>query len=524
MPPCHGEKVTWRGLLLSVIGLLGLLASPANATPANLVNTDRGPVRGVATDDVRSFQGIPFAAPPVGSLRWRPPQPPARWRTPLDASKPRDFCAQLPGFGPGESVNEDCLYLNVTTPKRSHRPLPVMVWFHGGGFTSGAATQYDPVKLVTQGDVVVVTVAYRLGPLGFLATPGLTAETPGIQSGNYGLQDQQAALRWVQRNAAAFGGNPGNVTIFGESAGAASVCDHLVSPTAAGLFQKAIGESFSCAATTTTKQEGEASGTAFSTQLGCSDAACLRAKPVADLLKAWPGGFPVIGGREFPLQPPDAIRQGKYNKVPLLWGSNLDEYRLFVGLAFDAVGNPVTPAMYEQITRATFGAAADQVLAKYPVGAYSTPSVALATWQTDANSGLGTCDHVASYNLLKARSPLYAYQFVDRTAPAIFDWPNFDEGAAHAFELTYLWPNLFGPPLNPQQQALSTTMVSYWTTFAHTGNPNSRTVPTWPRFRSNSDVQSLGLSTVSPSNPAIPSNCSFWSTITSAAQVRALPQ
>jgi para-nitrobenzyl esterase len=322
----------------------------------------------------------------------------------------------------------------------------------------------------------------------------------------------------VQRNAAAFGGNPRNVTIFGESAGAASVCDHLVSPTAAGLFHKAIGESFSCAAKTTTKEAAEAAGTAFSAQLGCSDAACLRTKPVADMLRAWPGGFPVIGGREFPLQPPDAIRQGKYHKVPLLWGSNLDEYRLFIGLSYDGVGNPVTPAMYEQITRDTFGPAADQVLAKYPVGNYSTPSVALATWQTDASSGLGTCDHIASYHLLKGQSSLYAYQFADRTAPVIVDWPNFEEGAAHGFELTYLWPGLFGAPLNPQQQALAKTMVSYWTTFAHAGNPNSRTTPHWPKFRSNPDVQSLGLDRVGPSNPAIPSNCAFWSTITPPAR------
>ncbi|MFC0114984.1 carboxylesterase family protein [Kibdelosporangium aridum] len=166
----------WRGLVLTTIGLLGLLASPAAAGPATLVFTDRGPVQGAVSGEVRSFQGIPFAAPPVGALRWRPPQPAAWWRDPLDATKPREMCAQLPGLWPEELVNEDCLYLNVTTPKRKHRSLPVMVWFHGGGFLNGAATHYDPVKLVTQGDVIVVTVAYRLGPLGYLATPGLTAE------------------------------------------------------------------------------------------------------------------------------------------------------------------------------------------------------------------------------------------------------------------------------------------------------------------------------------------------------------
>ncbi|CAM3989367.1 carboxylesterase/lipase family protein [Kibdelosporangium persicum] len=502
----------WRGLVLCTIGLLGLMASPANAAPATTVLTDRGPVRGAVTGDVRSFQGIPFAAPPTGDLRWRPPQPAARWREPLDATKPRGICAQLPSFGPGELQNEDCLYLNVTTPKRTHRPLPVMVWFHGGAFTSGAASMYDPVKLVTQGDVIVVTVAYRLGPLGFLATPDLTAEA-GNQSGNYGLQDQLAGLRWVRRNAAAFGGNPGNVTIFGESAGAASVCDMIVSPLARGLFHKAIGQSFSCDANTSTPEAAYAAGAELSGKVGCTDLACLRATPVKELLEAWPGGFPVVGGRELPLQPPDAIRQDKYNHVPLVWGSNLDEMRLFVGLQYDGAGNPVTAQQYEQITRETFGPAADEVLARYPVGDYASPSVALATWQTDAPGPLSTCSHLNSYKLFTVKPfpvPVYAYQFTDRTAPPIVDWPGFDEGAAHAFELNYIWNPLFGPPLSERQEALSKAMVGYWTSFAHTGNPNDRGLPEWKSYKSDDDVQDLGLGTLRPTNPAVGSNCAFW--------------
>jgi para-nitrobenzyl esterase len=509
--------VNWKGTLLAITGLLGTLASPAAAESANLVYTDRGPVRGVVQQDARSFQGIPFAAPPVGDLRWRPPQPASRWREPLDASKPRSQCAQLAGIGTVDSFDEDCLYVNVTTPQKSRKPLPVMVWFHGGGYTSGAAAMYNPLKLVTRGDVIVMTVGYRLGPLGFLATPELTGETPGIQSGNYGLQDQQAALRWVQRNAAAFGGNPHNVTIFGESAGASSVCMHLVSPTAKGLFHRAIGQSFSCAANVTTKQEGEAAGSAFSSTVGCSDAKCLRTKPVKDLLAAWPGGFPVAGGREFPLQPPDALRQDKYHHVPVLWGSNLDEVRLFVGFQYDGVGKPVTPSQYEQITRATFGPNADKVLAKYPLANYPSPSIALATWQTDGGfGGLSTCTHITSYQLFAAKSrptPVYAYQFVDRTAPPLIDWPNFDEGAAHAFELTYLWHNLIPTPLNPNQEVLSQQMITYWTTFAHHGNPNKPAVPPWPRFHTPNDVQALSLTPPAPTNPTIPSNCSFWSTL-----------
>nr|WP_063779427.1 carboxylesterase family protein [Kibdelosporangium sp. MJ126-NF4]CEL23635.1 Carboxylesterase, type B [Kibdelosporangium sp. MJ126-NF4]CTQ93172.1 Carboxylesterase, type B [Kibdelosporangium sp. MJ126-NF4] len=505
--------MNWRGLVLTTIGLLGLVAGPANAAPATTVRTDRGPVTGAVTGDVRSFQGIPFAAPPVGELRWQPPRPAAPWREPLDATEPKAICAQLPGLSPDASEAEDCLYLNITTPKRAHRPLPVMVWFHGGAFTSGAASQYDPVKLVTQGDVIVVTVAYRLGPLGYLATPGLTAEA-GNQSGNYGFQDQIAGLRWVQRNAAAFGGNPGNVTIFGESAGAASVCDMIVSPLTRGLFHRAIGQSFSCDIDTLTPEAAHATGNQFAAALGCADVACLRTKPVKQLLTAWPGGSPVVGGRELPLQPPDAIKQDKFHHVPLLWGSNLDEARLFVGLFYLGIGKPITVELYEQITRETYGAAADQVLAKYPVGNYPTPSIALATWWTDASPQfLSTCSHLNSYKLFTAKPfpvPVYSYQFTDRTAPVIVDWPGFDEGAAHAFELNYVWRQFFGKPMTARQEALSGTMVRYWTTFAHTGDPNTRGLPEWRRYSSDSDVQELGLTAVAPKNPAIESNCAFW--------------
>ncbi|TCO65396.1 carboxylesterase/lipase family protein [Actinocrispum wychmicini] len=515
--------MTWKTSVLTAIGLMGLMASPANAEPANLVYTDHGPVRGVVSqnEDVRSFQGIPFAAPPVGQLRWRPPQPAARWHDPLDASRPRSQCAQLAGLGTSESVDEDCLYLNVTTPAKQRKPLPVMVWVHGGGFTSGNGSMYDATKLVTQGDVIVVTVNYRLGPLGFLATPGLSAETPGVQSGDYGLEDQQAALRWVQRNAAAFGGDARNVTVFGESAGAAGVCMQLTSPTAAGLFQRAIGQSFSCTTRFPTKQEGEALGTQVATQLGCADVACLRAKPVKDLLTASPAAAPVIGGREFPLEPADALRQDRFSHVPVLWGSNLDEMRLFVGLRHDLIGKPVTAAEYEAYVRATYGPDAGRVLALYPVTKFESPSIALAAVQTDGGDpsvggGLSTCPALRSYGLFTAppRSiPLFTYQFVDRTAPAIASTPTFPGGAQHAAELNFLWGHLFGPPLTPQQEALSSTMVRYWTTFAHTGNPNGPGTPPWHHFRSTRNVQALGLDTVAPSDPAGPSNCAFWATV-----------
>jgi para-nitrobenzyl esterase len=502
--------------------LVAGLAAPAAAErqARDTVQTDHGAVRGVVAEDYRLFQGIPYAKPPVGELRWQPPQPVQRWRGTLDATAPRSQCAQLAVLGVPETHSEDCLYLNVTTPSRTRGKKPVMVWFHGGFFTSGSGAIYDGRRLAVTGDVVVVTVNFRLGPLGYLALPGLSAEHPGIQSGNYGIEDQQAALRWVRRNAAAFGGDPGNVTIFGESSGSASVCLHLTSPDSAGLFDRAIGESGSCATPQATKEAAESAGTNLAAQFGCTDphtaAACMRSKPAGDLLHAWPGGGPAIGGREFPIQPPDALRQNRFRHVPLLLGNNRDEERFGTSLRYDATGHPVTPDQYQQIIASDYGPHADQVLRRYPLADYPTPSIALATIRTDKGGPLSTCDNLTGYQLAGRQTPVYAYQFADRTAPPLVDIPNFDEGAEHGTELNYVFPNVFGRPLTQQQQALADTMVRYWTNFAHTGNPNGRKTPYWPRFRDATDVLALDLGPdgIEPTDIASASNCAFWASLT----------
>lgn len=518
--------MSWRRGVLAAGCVIGLLASgvaPAVGAPGrDLVHTDRGPVRGVVGENVRTFQGIPYAAPPIGNLRWRPPAPAERWRAPLDATAPRGICPQLPRFGAPGSTNEDCLYLNVTTPRRSHGKLPMMVWLHGGGFVSGAGSFYDASKLATEGGVIVVTVNYRLGPMGFLALSSLDSEHPGIQSGNTGLEDQQAALRWVRRNASAFGGDPRNVTVFGESAGSASVCAHLVSPTATGLFHKAIAQSFSCTTRLTPAAAAETAGATFAARFGCTDppaaARCLRAVPVASLLAAWPGGGPVVGGIELPLHPPDAVRANLFHHVPLMLGNTRDEMRYFVSIANDAIGRPVTPAQYESFVNATYGPAAPRVLALYPLSAYPSPSIALSTLNTDFGTALSTCGHLASYRAFAAAArpvPVYAYQFADRTAPPLVDVPNFDEGAEHAVELNFLFPRLFGPPLRPEQESLSHTMVQYWTNFAHHGSPRTPGLPLWPRFTSDADVLTLniGPGMIHPTNVGVPSNCAFWESL-----------
>jgi para-nitrobenzyl esterase len=244
----RNKRRQWPALVAALVCALVGCSPERSAQPEELtgaiVRTDSGPVHGTVTNEHRIFSAIPYAAAPVGELRWRPPQPPEPWSTPRDATKPGARCPQLPSaeFGSPGSVNEDCLSLNVTTPWPADpdRQKPVMVWIHGGGFFGGAGSDYDARRLAVGGDIVVVTVNYRLGLLGFLGHPNLG------DSGNFGLQDQQAALRWVRRNAAAFGGDPNTVTLFGESAGAWSTCVHLASPTAAGLFHRAVVQSGSC--------------------------------------------------------------------------------------------------------------------------------------------------------------------------------------------------------------------------------------------------------------------------------------
>jgi para-nitrobenzyl esterase len=493
--------------LVALAALVLLPVGPAAAAAGPVVHTDAGPVRGTTVDGLRLFQGIPFAAPPVGDLRWEPPRPVAPWTGVYDATAPRSQCAQLDGVGgTGATFVEDCLYLNVTAPVRRHhgRPLPVMVWVHGGSNLTGAGHVYDASKLVAEGDVVVVTVNYRLGALGWLAHRSFSDG-----SGNYGLLDQQAALRWVKRNAAAFGGDPGNVTLFGESAGAADTCAQLVSPRAAGLFHKAIPQSYSCAAPVRTREEASASADALAQAVGCASADCLRGVPVKTLLENDSVGFPgpVLDPELLPVQPLEAIESGRFNRVPMMHGNTLDETRLFTALAFP---QEISAETYAAVIAGTFGDRAAEVLARYPASAYASPRIALATVRSHFGTPLSTCTHLDGYGALaEAGVPVYAYQFADRNAPPLVDFPAYEEGADHATELTFLWPGLLGE-LDSAQQGLSGTMVRYWTSFAHKGFPVAPRSPRWPRFAEAGEVLSLAPGAITPADVSIPSNCAFW--------------
>lgn len=518
--------------VLAAFGLGGLGHADERGDPAVVV-TGSGAVRGVVAADYRTFAGIPYAAPPVHDLRWRAPSPAARWTSIRDATKPASPCPQLGGPDGSAAVgSEDCLYLNVVTPVGGNaRRLPVMVWLAGGGFVSGSGSDYDPTRIVVQGHVVVVTVNYRLGALGFLDHPVFAAADPA--AGNYGIADQQAALRWVRSNIEQFGGDADNVTLFGQSAGAYSTCLHLASPSSAGLFQKAIVQSGPCANSMVTRPVAQARAIQVASDLGCSTATgaleCLRAVPatrlvgigsdhvftaaarIADL--PW---LPVAGTPILPYQPLEAMRRGVAARVPLVQGSTRDEMRPFVAANYDAHGSPVTAEQYPRILEQVFGQDAAMVLARYPVSAYPSPGVALASALTDWGRKLGACSVLPIDEVASRRAPVYAYEFAEDGGQMLAGFPM---GVAHGAELPYLFDGTFTgpgavPTLNLRQQQLSRQMIAYWTNFAKSGDPNGKKLPTWRAYRNDGLLLSLtaGLG-IMPIDFSRAHQCGFWNTM-----------
>jgi para-nitrobenzyl esterase len=527
----HRIRVLFRTLSVGLIVAFAMVAgSVATAAAKNkVVMTHDGRVMGVVTSTMQKFLGIPYAAAPVGNLRWRPPQPPAPWHKPLDTTAFRNHCPQ--GYSPFglPSATEDCLFLNVYTPAKIkvRNPQPVMVWFHGGALYLGESDDYDPTKLVVDGGVVVVTVNYRLGMLGFLAHPALSAESPYHGSGDYGFMDQQFALRWVKRNIARFGGDPNNVTIFGQSAGGFSVHSQLVSPTAAGLFHKAIVESGAYSLTQSSLGDAEAKGTAFATLVGCSDqtAACLRSKSASDIVTAWGIAFVYanLDGKVLTQSVGAAFASGRFNRVPVIEGSNHDEWRLFVGL----FGEPRSDDQYRTAIAGTLGIPPEDVgpyYDEYPASDYPNPppypnptyALALGALGTD---GIFACNAHLSAQRLSAYVPTFEYEFNDANAPQLFLSPtDYPYGAYHAAEIQYLFdvrPAISNPPsLTADQEQLSADMVSYWTTFARSGNPNSSGPPSWPPYETSTDeIQSLVPPTpVTETGSSFDTDhkCAFW--------------
>ncbi|MGN9909613.1 carboxylesterase/lipase family protein [Phytohabitans sp. LJ34] len=510
----------------AALAATSLVASPAPAGPhppePGVVRVDSGWLRGSVAVDHVTYSAIPYAAPPVGQRRWRPPARPRPWSGVRDATAPGPVCPQRSVAGLVGA--EDCLHLDVTVPRdvRPGERLPVLVWLHGGGFVSGAAQEYGGARLATAGRLMVVAVNYRLGALGFMSTPALDGG-----GGNYGLMDQAAALGWVRRNAARFGGDPGNVTLAGQSAGARAVCAQLASPLARGLFHRAIVQSGACDNPVPTPAAAQAVGARAVAEVGCAAAAdvaaCLRGRTPGELLatlrgvgtavnaraadKPW---GPVAGTAVLPRQPGDALRDGTAARVPLLVGGTHDEMR-----AFASGAAALTAPEYDAMITATFGDRAGTVLAAYPVTGYASPALALATVLGDWGGFVGACPVLRTAEAAAARQPVYAYEFGEDSGQVTAD--GFPMGSYHGLDLPYTWTvnaawNQY-PPLTTGQRRLSETIIGYWSAFARTGDPNGPGRPRWPDFRSGGTVIGLSTAGVAPVPYAADHHCDLWAAL-----------
>jgi carboxylesterase type B len=522
-----------RRLLCALATCVLLPAAPAAAAAGDdgrpVVGTDAGAVRGAA-GPVESFLGIPYAAPPTGALRWQPPQPAVGWSGTREAAAFGSRCPALAGPNGPRSESEDCLFVNVQRPAGA-RPgdrLPVYVFIHGGALVSGGGDQMDMDQFVSRTGVVAVTFNYRLGVFGFLRHPALTAATG--ESGNFGFLDQQAALRWVQRNIAAFGGAPDQVTIGGESAGGLSVCVHLVAPGSRGLFARAMIQSGACGTATTVQED--VIGLLVAAAAGCTDgasaAACLRALPAGALLDAGTAFVPAIvrGTPTLPVDPRAAVRDGTFAEVPLVIGANRDE-----GRALTAASIGATQQQYTDFIRLLFGDSADAVLAQYPWPATANQFTAAylgGAVATDAGLGLalGGCPGRTLIGDFATHTRTYAYEFDHRTGPGPLDLGGFAWGASHTAELAYLWPSFdngtpIAPRFTPDEQRLSVDMTQYWGSFIRTGQPAAPNSAGWPDYQASGALLSLeagGLSTLTNGIAyAALHNCAFWDPRTPAA-------
>lgn len=527
--------------LLASAALAGLAACASmggGASAPDTAMTAGGPVKAVQRAAMKSYFAIPYAAPPTGDRRWRAPQPAVSWSAPLANTKSAASCLQT-GDSPfrvaGDS--EDCLYLDVHTPTGTG-PFPVMVWIHGGAFNTGAASVYsDPTPVVSKG-VIVVGVNYRLGAMGFLGHPALRDADGSV--GNYGIMDQQAALRWVQANIAQFGGDPHNVTIFGESAGGFSVMTHLASPLSAGLFNKAIIQSGAYGVSSQLTQaelEKKSIAVAEKTILtasnmpGCTidavTAACLRGLSDAlvrnQLATAFAANInnpvPSVDGKVLPATIKDTFAAGRNNKVPVINGSNEDEFALFFAMSELAARTKASPPNLDPADKRYLMKAAAYPMTvngltaggglavsgsqlsstEYPLANYgadadlqaSLAATALATDATFSCNGLNVSSRIKSQG-----SPIWMYEFRDQTAIPLIGVINgkyplsLNQGAAHASEIPYVF-NLHDMQ-NAERTALQTSMSQYWVNFARTGNPNGKGVPKWGDF-STGAVQSLDV-------------------------------
>jgi para-nitrobenzyl esterase len=501
-------------------------AGPDTLATGAAVQTDRGPVTGKLNPRSRAFLGIPYAAPPTGALRFMPPQPARPWTAARDATRFGADCIQSDALWSGMTgpTSEDCLFLNVWTPYPvPGKRLPVMVWIHGGGFISGGSStgMYNGRQLVERHPVLVVSLNYRLGPLGFLAHKNFSSEAP-----NAGILDQQAALRWVQNNIAAFGGDPTRVTIFGESAGSLSVCTHLVAPTSAGLFQRAIMQSGACSFNSDTLARAQAQGGDLAQKLGCDTAkdplACLRTKKANEVMNGLPvkKGFvfgagvdwaPVLDGKLLTRQPYALLKAGSFNKVPLMIGTNANEGTLLLWLAGKT---SMTQQEYETAVKALFPQDSAAVLKQYPVTAPLSPAQTFAELLGDMAFICST--RMTAGAAVAAGVKVRQYHFTVKPSASIFQWLGAALvtflGSFHSSEIPFVFhfQSLLST-LNAQEQELSKKMMGYWTRFAASADPNATGEVNWPLYDKAGDRHiRLSLPSVGTGSGLKKQKCDFW--------------
>lgn len=470
---------------MSVVVVLWVFSSCSPQLEPGQVKIDDGILQGTVKGDLTVFKGIPFAAPPVGDLRWKAPQPVEKWEGVKQAVEYAPSPVQ--GGNPPSGKSEDCLYLNVWTPAKSaDEKIPVLVWIYGGGFSFGSTAEpvYSGEALAKKG-VVLVSIAYRVGQLGFLAHPELSAENPNQVSGNYGLLDMIAGLQWIQNNIEAFGGDPSQVTIFGESAGGIAVSMLCASPLAKDLFHGAIsqsGGSFGPSRLTTypgenmkTLVQAEAEGESYMQQAGAQSIAELREIPADSLPSGWGMGsaWPIIDGHVIPDDQFRLYEAGNYNDTPILVGYNSDE-----GLSFTRTNDPKE---FKKEVKQRYGKFADDLLKAYPVGDTAVPKTA-RDLARDAAFGW----HTWSWARLQSKtgkSKAYLYYF-DQHPEYPEDSPRADHGSPHAQEVAYVFQHLdtANPEITLTDLDISEAMGTYWTNFAKYGNPNGNGVPEWTPF------------------------------------------
>lgn len=486
---------------------------PCLATAAP-VKVEGGLVQGVATGGLTVYKGVAFAAPPLGELRWRPPQPPAAWSGVRRADKYAPGCLPSMGDAPPSGASEDCLYLNVWTPATTTSDrLPVLVWIYGGGFNGGSTSVpvHDGARLARRG-VVLVSIAYRVGVLGFYAHPELSAESPHHVSGNYGLLDMIAGLQWIQRNIAALGGDPKKVTIFGESAGGIAVSMLCASPLATGLFQGAIsqsGGSFGPVSKSPAPGENmrslsdaEVPGVEMAKAADAASVRQLRALPAEKVVEAGRRqrgmAWPITDGWVIPDDQYRLYEAGRFNDTPVLVGYNSDE-----GLSFTRARSTEE---YVASVRARYGEFADRLLEAYPTAAARVPKTAR---DLARDSAFGW--HTWSWARLqssrgKGRAFLYYFDQHPERAPGS---PEADHGAPHGVDVPYVFGNLdaAGKPVTPDDQRISDAMAAYWTNFAKRGDPNGDGLPTWPPF--SDDQPAVMYFSGAPKTGPVPSESSL---------------